>query len=173
MLEQTQIVPGYLLHGGEIIILAIKPSMWFLGLVSLRWLAAAAVVILLAPWIVRVYPAFTQSALTQSALLITALRLIIALLQWSSRLYVLTNRRVMNCTGLTNIRIFEAPLVKIRNTYVNVRRFEKLFKVGSIGFSLQGSKYVDSWWDQIANPHEVHEQVRKAIERALDNHTPY
>jgi len=173
MMEYGQIVPGYLLHGGEIVILALKPSLWFLVLVSVRWLLAAALVILLAPWFVKFYPAFSDRVLTQSALTITAIRLIIALLQWSSRLYVLTNRRVMSCRGVTQVRIFEAPLVEIRNTYVNIRGIEKFCDVGSIGFSLKESKRVDAWWDQISKPHDIHDQVRRAIEKALDSHLPY
>lgn len=167
------IAPATLLDGGEIVILAMRPSMWFLILVSVRWLLAAAAVILAAPLIVGVYPAFTERALTQAALVVTAARLIVALLQWSSRLFVLTNRRVMCYQGIHQVAIFEASLVQVRNTYVRVGRFEKTLNVGSIGFSLKGTEKVDTWWNQIADPHETHERVRRAIENALDNHLPY
>ena len=49
-----------------------------------------------------------------------------------------------------------------------VRRGERMLRVGSIGFSLQGSRHVDAWWDQVADPENVHSRVRRAIERALD-----
>jgi hypothetical protein len=169
ILAPSEIVPGYLLDSGEIVILAIRPSVWFLVLVSIRWLLAAAVVILAAPWFVEHFPVpWWPSGLTQTVLVITAGRLLVALLQWSSRLYVLTNRRVMSCRGVLNVRIFEAPLLQIRNTYVAVRRGERMLRVGSIGFSLQGSRHVDAWWDHVADPENVHSRVRRAIERALD-----
>ena len=129
--------------------------------------------ILLAPWLVVIYSAFTQTALTQAALVVTALRLVLALLQWSSRLYVLTNRRVMCYRGITHVTLLEAPLVQIRNTYVNDRRLERWCNVGSIGFSLKGSKRVDMWWEQVSAPEETHDRIRRAIEKALDSHTPY
>ncbi len=173
LLACGQAVPCDLLDGGEIVILAVKPSMWRLVLVSVRWLAAAAAIVVLTPRFVRLYPGFPAGAITQLALLITAVRLILALLQWSSRLYVLTNRRVMCCRGVTQVSLFEAPLVHIRNTYVNVRMVERLCKVGSIGFSLKGVKKVDICWEQISDPHEIHERIRRAIEKALDNHVPY
>lgn len=172
--EPESLVPGYLLDSGEIVLLAIKPSVWFLMLVSIRWLLAAALVILLAPLFESSFPSFlTERALTLAAVIFTAARLLVALLQWSSRLYVLTNRRVMSCRGVLQVSIFEAPLVHIRNTYLQVRSFEKALGVGSIGFAVGGSKRVDAWWDQVNDPIEVHQRVRRAIENALDNHPPF
>ena len=171
------IVPGRgglrdVLDGGEIVLCALKPSMWYLGLVSVRWLAGAAVIILLAPLLFQARSA-TAEILTQAALLVTAVRLILALLQWSSRFYVLTNRRVMCFRGLMQVSLLESPLVQIRNTYVNASPVERICKVGSIGFSLQGGKQVDVWWEQISDPYTIHERIRRAIENALDNHLPY
>ncbi len=173
LLDPGQVVPAELLDGGETVILALKPSMWYLVLVSARWLLGAALVILLAPWLVSVYPAISHLALTQFAVIVTAVRLVWALVQWSSRLYVLTNRRVMCYRGVTQVCLFEAPLVRIRNTYIKVRPIERLCNVGSIGFSLEGEKKVDGWWEQVGEPHDVHKRIRRAIEKALDNHVPY
>ncbi len=179
---EAQPVPGLMAHGqadlgdvldgGEIVLFALKPSMWYLVLVSARWLAGAVVIILLAPLLFQARSA-TAELLTQSALLVTAIRLILALLQWSSRLYVLTNRRVMCYRGLMHVSVFESPLVHIRNTYVNASSVERRCKVGSIGFSLQGGKQVDDWWEQVSDPHAIHKRIRRAIENALDNHLPY
>jgi len=160
------------LDGGEIVLFALKPSMWYLVLVSARWLAGAAVIILLAPLLLPARSA-TAEILTQAALLVTAVRLILALLQWSSRLYVLTNRRVMCYGGVMRVSLFESPLVHIRNTYVNASPVERICKVGSIGFSLEGGKKVDAWWEHISEPHTIHERIRRAIEKALDHHLPY
>ena len=173
LLDRSRVVPAELLDGGETVILALKPSMWYLVLVSARWLLGAALVVLLGPWLVRVYPAISHLALTQIAVIVTAVRLVLALVQWSSRLYVLTNRRVMCYRGVTRICLFEAPLVRIRNTYIKARPVERLCNVGSIGFSLEGEKKVDGWWEQVGEPHDVHKRIRRAIERALDNHVPY
>ncbi len=179
---EAQPVPGLMaqdrtglhdvLDGGEIVLCALKPSLWYLVLVSVRWLAGAAVIILLAPLLFPARSATTE-ILTQAALFVTASRLILALLQWSSRLYVLTNRRVMCYRGLMRVSVFESPLVHIRNTYVNASVAERICKVGSIGFSLQGGKQIDVWWEQVSDPHAVHDRIRRAIEKALDNHLPY
>ncbi len=179
---EVQPLPGLLVHGhtglrdildgGEIVLCAIKPSLWYLVLVSVRWLAGAAVIILVAPLLFQA-PSGTAKMLTQAALLVTAVRLILALLQWSSRLYVLTDRRVMCYSGVMHVSLFESPLIHIRNTYVNASPVERICKVGSIGFSLQGGKRIDAWWEQVSDPHAIHERIRRAIEKALDNQLPY
>ena len=169
ILALGQVVPGHLLHGGEIVILALKPSIWFLVFVSVRWLFVGAAMILLAPVIAQWYTFFTQTMITQAALVIVSGRLIVALLQWSSRLYILTNRRVMSCRGVMQVTIFEAPLVEIRNTCVRQRRVEKIFDVGSVGLSLSEAGMVDSWWEQIPKPHDAHDRIRRAIQKARDN----
>ncbi len=163
---------GDILDGGEIVLFALKPSMWYLVLVSARWLAGAAVIILLAPFVFQARSA-TAEILTQAALFVTAFRLIFALLQWSSCLYVLTNRRVMCYRGVIRVSLFDSPLVHVRNTYVNASPVERICKVGSIGFSLQGREKVDVWWEQVGDHHAVHERIRRAIEKALDDHLPY
>ncbi len=173
LLTYGRIVPGEFLDGGEIVILTLKPSVWFMVLVSMPWLLAAGTLLLAAPLLDRLHPMFSQRAMMQLAVVITVARLTVALLQWGSRLFVLTNRRVMSYRGIAQVALFEAPLVHIRNTYVNIRWFERLCNAGSIGFSLTGSKSVDAWWDGISNPDEVHAKVRRAIERALDHHTPF
>ncbi len=172
LMVQGQADLGNVLDGGEIVFFALKPSMWYLVLVSARWLAGAAVIILLAPFLFKARSA-TAEILTQAALLVTAVRLILALLQWSSRLYVLTNRRVMCYGGVIKVSLFESPLVHIRNTYVNASPVERICDVGSIGFSLQGGKKVDVWWEQVSDPHAIHERIRRSIEKALDDHLPY
>jgi len=172
LMVQVQAGLGDVLDGGEIVLFALKPSMWYLVLVSARWLAGAAVIILLAPFLFQARAA-TAEILTQAALFVTAVRLILALLQWSSSLYVLTDRRVMCYRGVIQVSLFESSLVHIRNTYVRASPVERICKVGSIGFSLQGGKKVDVWWEQLSDPHAVHERIRRAIEKALDNHLPY
>ncbi|MCG3136320.1 MAG: hypothetical protein HJJLKODD_00147 [Phycisphaerae bacterium] len=162
----NEVIPGYLLHGGEIVIFALKPSVWFMVLVSVRWLFLGASLILLAPWIATHYPALSQNLITQIALIATAARLIIALLQWSSRLYILTNRRVMCCRGVIQVTLFEAPLPQISRTTIRSPVIERLCHVGSIGFAVQEPQHIEAWWEQISQPEEVHERIRSAIEKS-------
>ncbi|MHC4608946.1 MAG: PH domain-containing protein [Planctomycetota bacterium] len=159
-------VPADLLDGGELVILAVKPSMWSILFSSLQWLLAGAVIIACGRWIAAGWA--TETVLVQVVLTIVALRLGFAVMQWASRVYVLTNRRIMRIRGTFRADVFACPLVKIINTGVAVGPHEAITRLGTIWFNT-GQPETNISWSHLARPHEVHAQIRRAIERALDH----
>ncbi len=161
-----ELLPAHLLDGGEIVILAIKPSLWFVIFMSFRWLAAMVFVILLAGWAGQRFAFLNTVMIVQAASVLGAGRVGFALLQWVSRLYVLTNRRILRLTGIFNVDLFECPLTKIQNTYLTLAWYERLTGVGTISFATAGTGGIEASWSNVNNPLEVHERVRSAIHRA-------
>jgi len=165
-LTAVDLLPAHLLDGDEIVILAIKPSLWFVVFMSARWLLAMLLVIFLAGWVGPVVPQLNTKMVVQGAVALGAARIGFALLQWVSRLYVLTNRRVMRLRGILNIDLFECPLMKIQNTYLTLAWYERLTGLGTISFATAGTGGVEASWTHVNNPLELHERVRSAIHRA-------
>ncbi len=162
----VELLPAHLLDGGEIIILAIKPSLWFIVFTSTRWLVAMGLIALLARFIGEHIPQLNSITIIQAASGLAAARLGFAVLQWVSRLYVLTNRRIMRLTGILNVDLFECPLTKIQNTYLTLAWYERLTRLGTISFATAGTGGVEASWTNVNNPLELHERVRSAIHRA-------
>lgn len=162
----AEMIPAHLLDGGEIVILAIKPSMWSILFMSSRWLIVLAAIIAASKWLAEVLPYLNPLNIVQGALVLAAARVGFALLQWVSRLYVLTNRRIMRMTGIVNVDLFECPLTKIQNTYLRLAWYERLTGVGTISFATAGTGGVEASWRHVGNPLELHERVRSAIHRA-------
>ncbi|MFQ5424892.1 MAG: PH domain-containing protein [Phycisphaerae bacterium] len=156
----AEVVPSHLLDGGEVVHFAMKPSMWFIPLVSCRWLAFGALLVMganlgwLSPY---------QWHLYQAAILLCGIRLAWATLQWVSRLYVLTNRRIMRLRGVYTVELFECPLGKIQNTVLTMAPWERMARIGTITFQTAGGGSAS--WHMIARPLEVHQRVRDAIDR--------
>ncbi len=161
-----ELIPAHLLDGGEIVIFAIKPSLWFVVFKSSRWLAAMVLMILLSGWIGETLPHVTSGTVVQVATMLGAVRVGFGLLQWVSRLYVLTNRRVLRLTGILNLDLFECPLTKIQNTYLTMAWYERITGLGTISFSTAGAGGVEASWTYVNNPLELHERIRSAIHRA-------
>jgi len=159
-------VPADLLDGGEVVILAIKPSLWTVLFSSFQWLLGGAVIVAFGRWFAPGWIA--NAVLVQSVLAVIALRAGFAVMQWVSRVYVLTNRRVMRIRGVFRADVFACPLVKVINTGIAVAPHEALTRLGTIWFNT-GQDTVDGSWYHTARPHEVHAQIRRAIERALDH----
>lgn len=162
-LAAERLVPAQLLDGGEIIILALKPSLWYIPLVSLRWLAVAAILVLASLW--SGWAGYT-STLVQVAVVLALGRLAYAALQWASRSYYLTNRRVMRIRGVLTVDVFECPLTRIQNTRLGFSLPERLVRAGTITMSTAGIGDGHASWRTVARPLEVHEQLRAAIDKA-------
>ncbi len=166
-LTTESVVPESLLDGGEIVHFAIKPAPWFILLVSLRWILAAAMLACLA-WMDVVAPYYRVFAL-QAAILIATARLGWAAMEWVSRLYVLTNRRVMSIRGVTKVEVFECTLDRIQNTYLVLSLPERLTRVGTVAFQTAAASAGvggTGAWKMVTKPLEVHEQLLAAIHRA-------
>ncbi|NLX15006.1 MAG: PH domain-containing protein [Phycisphaerales bacterium] len=165
-LPAVDLLPAHLLDGDEIVILAVKPSLWFIVFTSARWLLGLLILLLLAGWLGHRLSYLNRPLVIQAAVALSAARVGLAMLQWVSRLYVLTNRRVMRIRGILNIDLFECPLTKIQNTYVTLAWYERITRLGTIAFTTAGTAGIEACWTQVNNPLELHERLRSAINRA-------
>lgn len=159
------VIPAHLIDEGEQIIFAIKPSLWFI-LFYYAKMIALILAILVAVHFFPYTPSSFSQYISQIAAALIFLQLVIAVLEWISRLYVLTDRRILRIQGIFNIDIFEAPLVKIQNTYSTFAIHERLVGIGTILFATAGTAGIEASWQNINQPLEVHEQVRRAIREA-------
>lgn len=166
-LAMEQVIPAHLLDGGEIVYFAIKPSPWFVLLVSLRWVVFG--LFLAALTLVEVVPLPNQARwyLYQLGFWLAAGRLGWALLEWVSRLYVLTNRKAMRIRGVFSVEVFSCSLDRIQNTYVTMSATERLARTGTVTFqTAAGGASGTASWRIVARPLEIHEKLREAIGRA-------
>jgi uncharacterized membrane protein YdbT with pleckstrin-like domain len=157
------LVPGHLLDGGEIVILAIKPSLWFIVFNSIRTILILVAVIAVLLWFAPTWHWLEPKPLLQAAIGLALLRVVIAALQWVSRLYVLTNRRLMRIRGILNVDLFECQLSRIQNTFMRFRWYERIVRLGTIEIATAGTAFVEARWENVSHPLEVHEELRRAI----------
>ncbi len=163
-------VPRDFIDGGEIIILAIKPSMWRPLFDSAAWVVTAFLLAGALTWMGTPLRGLTLAASAQVVLLVALGRVVLAVLQWIPTWYVLTNRRVIAVRGVRSPRISACLLVQVRNTYLRTSQAEKLARLGTITFVADHANRVTLRWQSIAGPAEVHAKIRRAIENALDQH---
>jgi Bacterial PH domain len=155
------ILPANLLEGGEIVVLLLKPSPLFIVLGCLGHLAAIIAMAVLA-WVLNLLGPRDAAAL---GVLLGAVRVIWQFLEWMSRIYVLTDRRVIRIMGVLRVQVFEAPLKQIQHTYLLFMIRERVFGLGSIGFATAGTGLVEAYWVMVARPLAVHRKVLQAISR--------
>ena len=155
-----------LLEPDEIIILLLRPSLWYvllsalpiLGLIALATFALAYVSRL--PW-----AGWNDVQVFALGAALAALRLGWQVLDWMSRAYILTDRRIITRGGVLRVVVYQAPLKNIQHTAVFAGMRERLFGLGTIGFATAGSDTFDSLWMMVAQPHHVHRTLAEAVRR--------
>ena len=155
-----------LLGEGEVVILAVKPSAWFVLLVSwqvlLGLVAIAACAYLAEQWVGSV--GLTQAALL-ACLACGCARIIVACFQWMGRLYMLTNLRVLRIRGLSALDVVQCPLKHVRKTSLSASPFERLLGLGALVFHRKDEQTEALRWVAVANAADVRNVVEEAIAR--------
>ena len=149
------------LRDGELILLILKPSRWFIILSTLPYVAAGLILLLSlqlghAPYL-HVY--------LEAVLFALGGCLTWGTLQWMGRLYVLTDQRLLRLSGVFNIDVYDCPLRKVARTrpFRTVR--EQAMGLGSIEIIPSDEKRPCAVWQTLCRPREVNEQIQAAIRK--------
>jgi hypothetical protein len=165
-------LPQGVIDGGEIVLFAIKPSMWRPVFDSAAWIVGACLLTAIMTGFGQPIPGLSLAATAQVLLLVALARLGLAIGQWIPRWHVLTNRRIIDIEGLRCPTIRSCALVRIRNTYLRPSSVESVTGLGTILFMTSDPEMVPHIWRSVREPEQVHAKVRRAIESALDAHAP-
>ncbi len=166
------LLSGQVLRDGEVVLLVRKPSLWFILFQSLRFTAAVVAALLAARIVGDRFGmmGFSQKfVLLETAIFLTAGRVMYAIMQWMGRLYVLTDQRVIRLAGLFTVDLFDCPLRRIAGTEVSANFRERIVGLGTIHIHPRDSAEdcnVGSW-QTVADPEDVNAQIQAAIHRAL------
>ena len=155
-----------LLDGDEIVQFSIKPSLWYIPVVSFNWVVGAGVV---AAVLAVAQPAAWPSAVSVVFLvlvLVALARVAVAALQWASRLYVLTNRRVMRFHGVLTVDVAQCLLKRIRQAQPHMAWYQRRLQLGSIELTPTGEDALPIIWEHVARPQEVYEKLLRAIRKS-------
>lgn len=165
-IRANTLLPAELIQPGEIIILLLKPSPWFILLESLRSFAVVIAAILLTLAAAN-FTGFgvRRRDLVAVAVVILGVRLFWQFLDWLGRVYVLTDRRIIRVRGVIRIQVYEAQLKQIQHTITSFSARERLFALGTIGFATAANGAIEVQWRMIDHPLEVHQTVIKALSR--------
>ena len=154
------------LEGDEIIELSIKPSLWFIVIVSLRFIFAVAAAAILIAWAARNAGSPLEAYVAPLALLSVVARVVIAALQWASRVYILTNRRVMCVAGVLGVAVDDCRLRLVGATNLELSPAPRLLGLGTIRITPGGEKPRSIAWEHVARAGEIYAKLIRAVKKA-------
>ena len=167
-IRAATMLPAQLLQPGEIIVLLLKPSPLYILLAPLKTLFMLVVFTLILVFANSYLYGYTGVGNREWVLLgvvLISLRLAWQFVEWLSRVYVLTDQRVIRVRGVLRVSVFECRLTQVQQTDLTYSIRERLFGLGTIGFATAGTAFTDAFWTMIANPLEVHQKVVATINR--------
>ncbi len=97
-------------------------------------------------------------------LLIVALVLAWAMLDWVCRRYVLTDRRAIVIFGILHQRLAELPLDRVQNVSVSKPLLPRVLGLGHVGLASAGTDGYEIVWRAFARPDARAREVRKAVD---------
>lgn len=155
-----------LIHDDEMVILLIRPSPLYIVLASLGGLAFIAVISLALAYMARLpWVGWTDTQAFSLGVALVGLRLGWQSLEWWSRLYILTDRRIVRRMGVLRVAIFETQLSNIQHTGVFTQLRERMCGLGTIGFATAGSHVFEAFWVMLPEPLAVHQTILGAMRR--------
>ncbi|MBV8781451.1 MAG: hypothetical protein JO353_08650 [Phycisphaerae bacterium] len=159
------LLASHILRDGEVVLLVLKPSLWFIVLTSLPFAAIVSIAYIASQIFTNPGRASSVAYIEIAASLVIG-RMIAATLQWMARFYVLTDMRILRVGGVFGIEIFDCPLRKVARTRVLMTTSERLVRTGSIEIVPVEGSWSFSTWQTVARPDEVHDQIVAAINQA-------
>jgi hypothetical protein len=93
-------------------------------------------------------------------------RLMWATLQWMSRLYLLTDMRIVTIKGVFTVHVFDCPLRKVARTLLERTFKEQVCRIGSIVIVPQDEHMAFGAWRMVAAPQRIHDLIKATIARA-------
>lgn len=155
-----------LVHDDEVVILMLRPSLMYVVLSSLGGLVFIALVTFALAYLARLpWIGWSDRQAFMLGVGLATLRVGWQFLEWVSRVYILTDRRIICRGGVLRVVVFQTQLKNIQHTSVFARFRERLFGLGTIGFATAGSDTLEAYWVMIRQPFAVHKTVVQAIKR--------
>ena len=151
-----------LLRDGEIVLLILKPSRWYLLLNSFRFTVGVAVLLC------AMQAAHAQNIrnYVDIGLFAVSIRVMWTVLKWMGQIYILTDRRIVRVSGVFHVDLFDCPLRKVGRTNIVRSIGEQIFRIGSIEIYPCNEAQGAGVWQMVGRPEHARKQIEAAIRRA-------
>jgi len=145
--------------------LALRPSPWFIVLRTPRAVAFGVACVGAGLAIPEFTPG-SGDALVWAGSVVLAGVLGWNVVEWLSRLYVMTDTRVAAVAGVLNQSVTEVSLRDVRHLAVARSLLERLTGLGTLGAASAGTGGFEVVWVNLARAHERLDAVRRAVDGA-------
>ncbi len=165
-LSSSMLLPTELLDPGEVVILMLKPSVWYILLAPLRGLVLIVLGTIGLLWLDDLMPLpISRQDILLLGVGLFGIRVFWQFLQWLSRVYVLTDQRIIRVKGVFHVHVFETALKQLQHTQLSFLVRERLWGLGTISFFTAGTDWAEAQWQMVSRPLELHQKIIQTMNR--------
>jgi uncharacterized membrane protein YdbT with pleckstrin-like domain len=135
-----------ILEPGEIIIGMWRPTAWYVPLRSARIVIGVALAAVATAGAAGSASLEWTTPIVQVAAALIVARVAWVMADWASRVYVLTDRRVMRRRGIVSPTIYQVPLQRLKRVDLAQSAPARLVGTGTVNFSQQSQGGYDAAW---------------------------
>lgn len=158
---------GGVIPSGEQIVFGVRPSLWFVVLWRAEWLGGIVLAgVAGSVGIERGWVPLAPVTWWAGVVAVVAGLLLWGIVEWGTRLYVLTDQRAMRQSGVLRQTTVDVPLAHVQNLVLYKRLRERVLGLGTPLLSSAAPGIGGLSWDYAARPEVLMQAVRDAQERA-------
>ncbi|GEM_PF-671804 len=157
--------PRNMLHENEIVILMVRPSVWYIFVTSSTFIAVVIALALLSETSQTVDRIISLPTMATITGILVFCGLLYGVMEWIGHHYILTNCRLITIQGLLQPQISQTVLGRITDISLGQSIPQKLLHAGTMEFTFEAERMPNATWQWIRSPQRVEQQIRQAISR--------
>ena len=172
-------LPSHILTPGEHIFYETKPILWPILIRPALIIVVGLIIFIAAPTINLEFIGDISAQISLglirliigwfgiTLILIGLLAILVRFVRWKYTFYVVTNRRILNQTGIIGRSYVGCPLNRIQKVILDISIFGRILGFGTIHIATAGIKGTEISWKYLKEPIEAHRRLNKAIEQSI------
>lgn len=177
--QGRRFIKGYILEHDvliqdEEILFQTKPISWLKLGEPLLAIIIASIFLLVLPYLTRTFPEVGQVDMVDFWIIlrwfglgilgIGAIALVARWFRWYFRIYIITNKRIIEGSGTIGRSFVDCSLGRIQNTMVNVSILGRMFRFGTVRITTASSSKFAIKWENVRDPLSIQRKISEAVE---------
>ncbi len=153
------------LHENELVILMLRPSVWYILVTSSTYIVVVLSLALLSETSAVIGRLISLPTMATITGILVFCRLLYGVMEWIGHHYILTNCRLITIQGLLQPQITQTVLGRIADISRKESISQKILRTGTLTFTIEAVQSQSLTWHWIRSPQRVEQQIRQAISR--------
>jgi len=160
-------IPTTILTPGEVLLFETRPFLWIMLAGPLTFTIFGGVFTFISGILTATMEMAFIGLLVPCLfiLILGLLGILYKYLRWRYTVYAITNKRILNQSGIIGKDYVDCSLHNVQNVYLNISILGRLLKYGKIQISTAGEAWIELRWANVSQPRDRQRILNELIEK--------